>query len=291
VGAGVNNLYRATHLLHRASKRVIYLDASVQMATASIRVERHPLRLSREVRLNSYNHHALSPWLAETGFLTPLYFHHRENALQAFNMARWMTPEVSKWMLHSPALVLEFNEEHLRKMITLAAETDYGKDLSEWSREALENLTLEFPQLENVPESGYFVRMSGCSLKDADNGNQKPIFSLYDTFLKIISSKRSVTFLLAFLAQEDKIDYNIFFFPYYEELDKLSEWRCFICKDDVVAISQSRFYQNNHDGITDEALLSLVHQSRALWTMVKPELGFDSCIFDCMQRLGRKTSR
>ena len=129
------------------------------------------------------------------------------------------------------------------------------------------------------PPDTFFVRMSTCSAKDADSGNRRSIFTIAKAMFKIISSKRTLQTMIDFLAAADDVDNRICFFPYIV-LDKLSEWRCFVYQSRVVAISQSRFYQANHEGIEDGALKTLVGQAQKLWDDIAPELSFDSCILD-----------
>ncbi|EQB51035.1 hypothetical protein CGLO_09473 [Colletotrichum gloeosporioides Cg-14] len=88
---------------------------------------------------------------------------------------------------------------------------------------------------KNFPQ-GYFVRMSHCSPKDVDAGTLRPVFTIKDALAKLVSSNQ------------------LFFFPCHADLDRLSEWRCYINKNRVVTISQSKFYQCDHPGITDDAL-------------------------------------
>ncbi|KAJ3958933.1 hypothetical protein N0V92_004474 [Colletotrichum tropicale] len=126
---------------------------------------------------------------------------------------------------------------------------------------------------KNSPQA-YFIRMSHCSPKDADGGTLRPIFTIKDALVKLVSSKRTAHPLLNLYYEYQHADEipnsQLFFFPYHAGLDRLSEWRCYIKKTKVVAISQSRFYQCNHQGITDNALRSLAMQVRRLWARWLP---------------------
>ncbi|KAH7354631.1 hypothetical protein BKA65DRAFT_581025 [Rhexocercosporidium sp. MPI-PUGE-AT-0058] len=252
------------------------------MISGRILIGRRPLRTRPEDRVNAYNHHALAPWLAETGILTPLYFYRRAQEIRPFNMARWITPPaVRQHMLRCPTFVLDFTPEHLQRILRAAAISRYGAaENLPLVKGDLEKMADELGNLDDVPAEGFFVRVSNCSLKDADDGNQKPLYTIYDALIKIISSKRAVHSLLDLQSESDTVDHKIFFFPYFEDLDKLSEWRCFIYNGDIVAISQTRFYQNHHAGVKDEALRDLVRQARRLWRQIAPAFEFDSTILD-----------
>ncbi|KAI1862216.1 uncharacterized protein JN550_010372 [Neoarthrinium moseri] len=146
-------------------------------------------------------------------------------------------------------------------------------------RPALQALSDELPQPAEVTESGFFVRMSHCSPKDADNGDLKPVNNIREALIKIISSKRTVQSLLSLCtAVACDVDSKIFLFT-YAKIDKLSEWRCFIHNDRVVAISQTRFHCHNYD-LSDESLRRLVEQARLSWRDISPTLGFTSCALD-----------
>lgn len=197
-------------------------------------------------------------------------------------MARWITsPAVAKHMLRRPTIVLDFTPVHLQTILRAAAISRYGAaENIHLIKEDLERMATELGELDDVPEEGFFVRVSNCSLKDADDGNQKPLSTIYDVLVKIISSKRAVHSLLDLQSESDTVDHKIFFFPYFAGLDKLSEWRCFIYKGEIVAISQTRFYQNHHSGVRDEALRELVRQARRLWREIAPAFEFECTILD-----------
>ncbi|KAK1471205.1 hypothetical protein CTAM01_16636 [Colletotrichum tamarilloi] len=105
-----------------------------------------------------------------------------------------------------------------------------------------------------------------------------------EAIVKLGSSKRTVQALLSLfyqLGQNGKFsDNQVYFFPYYTDLDRLSEWRCYVNEAHIVAISQSRFYQPNHAGIIDEMLGRLASQARHLWSRIASDLNFKSCILD-----------
>ncbi|CZT07186.1 uncharacterized protein RAG0_12717 [Rhynchosporium agropyri] len=252
------------------------------MISDGILIGRRPLRTRPEDRVNAYKHQALAPWLADTGMLTPLYFHRRAQKIRLFNMARWIaTPAVTKHMLRRPKVVLEFTNEHLQTLLRVAAISDYGipEKIHIISAE-LEKVAKELGELGDVPLEGFFVRVSNFSLKDADDGNQKPLFAIYSALLKILSTKRAVYSLLDLQYETDLVDHKIFFFLYYTALDKLGEWRCFIFRGDLVAMSQTRFYQNHHAIVKHDAIRELVRQARELWEEIKPSFEFESTILD-----------
>ncbi|PVH78923.1 hypothetical protein DL98DRAFT_516419 [Cadophora sp. DSE1049] len=252
------------------------------MISDTILIGRRPLRTRPEDRVNAYNHHSLAPWLAETGILTPLYFHRRAQEIRPFNMARWISPPaLAKHMLRRPSVVLQFSQEQLQVLLRAAAISRYGaKEKLGLISEDLERMASELGELGDVPAEGFFVRVSNCSLKDADDGNQKPLYTIYDALVKIISSKRAAHSFLDLQYETDTVDQKIFFFPYFAGLDKLSEWRCFVFKGEIVAISQTRFYQNHHAGVKDGALRELVRQARVLWVEIGTAFEFESTILD-----------
>lgn len=51
-------------------------------------------------------------------------------------------------------------------------------------------------------------------------------------------------------------------------------------KGEISAISQTRFYQNHHAGVSDGALRELVGQARRLWEGIGKEFEFESTILD-----------
>lgn len=258
-------------------------------------IQRKTLNTSPSARLNSYNRHALAPWLQETGYLTPKYFYLRDRALEPFNMGSWLSPTIQKHLLRPASLVVELSPSEISSLLEIAADAEYNVDaatqdprlhgLSQRMKSARPQLTI--PDLSAVDiEAGFFIRMSPCSPKDVDGGNPQPVRSIIEALTKLVASKRTVASLLRLHNQAndctttESLNSKLFFFPYCDDLDPLSEWRCYVCKNTLVAISQSRFYQPNHPGITDNAIYSLVRQAQYLWTAVKPELSFDSCVLD-----------
>ncbi|KAI8302707.1 hypothetical protein K4K61_007745 [Colletotrichum sp. SAR11_59] len=76
------------------------------------------------------------------------------------------------------------------------------------------------------PPQGYFVRMSHWSPKDADAGTLRPVPTIKDAFVKLVSSKRTVQALLNLYYEyqrADEVPDSLFFFPYHTDLDRLSE--------------------------------------------------------------------
>lgn len=184
-------------------------------------------------------------------------------------------------MLRQPSIVLEFSPEQLQVLLCSAAISRYGaKERLDLVKDDLEKMATELGDLGDVPPEGFFVRVSNCSLKDADDGNQNPLYTVYEALVKIISSKRAVHSFLDLQHEIDMVDHMIFFFPYFTGLDKLSEWRCFVYKGEIVAISQTRFYQNHHGGVRDGALRELVRQAKRLWQEIGSEFEFESTILD-----------
>ncbi|KAG4417495.1 hypothetical protein IFR04_009378 [Cadophora malorum] len=171
-------------------------------------------------------------------------------------MARWISPPaVAKDMLRQPSVILEFSPEHLEVLLRSAAISRYGaKEKLDLVKEYLKKMAAELGDLGDVPPEGFFVRVSNCSLKDADDGNQKPLYTIYDSLVKIISSKRAVH---SFLDLQHETDTG-----------------------EISAISQTRFYQNHHAGVSDGALRELVGQARRLWEEIGKEFEFESTILD-----------
>lgn len=268
-----------------------------------ITIQRMPLRIASDDRLNSYNHHALAPWLAETGYLTPLFLHRRQRALDAFNMARVMSPRLADWMLARPAAVLQLSREQIERLLGVAARTEYGTRVGAGEDTALRAIADELAgalavekddataPLPDPGPDGFFVRMSHCSPKDADGGDLLPVFSIREALGKIIASRRTVHTLISLCVPPSgcdadiAVDGKIYLFPYVR-IDKLSEWRCFVHGGRVVAISQTRFHQHNRNGISDEALQRLVTQARELWDDIQVGLNFDSCALDVYGEVG-----
>lgn len=250
-------------------------------------IQRRPLNTSPSARLNSYNHHALAPWLEQTGYLTPSYLHKREQEIAPFNMGRWLTPRIQECMLNPPAATHHLLKDEVRRLPEVAAELNYNMVEAEKS-EALSELAAEMEQktkgLQNATSAGYFVRTSHCSPKDADGVNLQPVNNMREALVKLVSSKRTIQALLSLfyqLIQDANFwDNQLYFFPYYTKLDRLSEWRCYVKEGHIVAISQSRFYQPSHAGITDSMLRRLASQSRRLWSCIALDLNFKSCILD-----------
>ncbi|KAK1541076.1 hypothetical protein CPAR01_07065 [Colletotrichum paranaense] len=250
-------------------------------------IQRRPLNTSPSARLNSYNHHALAPWLAETGYLTPSYLARREQEIAPFNMGRWLTPQIQECMLNQPATIQHFTKDEVRQLLEVAAELNFDTAKAEKS-DGLSELAAEMEQKTkghpDATSAGYFIRTSHCSPKDADGGNLQPVNNIREALVKLVSSKRTVQALLSLFYQlsqdANSPDNQLYFFPYYTDLDRLSEWRCYVKEGRIVAISQSRFYQPNHGGITDEMLGRLATQARHLWSRIAPDLNFKSCILD-----------
>ncbi|KXH45617.1 hypothetical protein CSIM01_09686 [Colletotrichum simmondsii] len=222
-----------------------------------------------------------------TGYLTPSYLDLREKEIAPFNMACWLTSQIQECTLNLPAAIHHFAKDEVRQLLEVAAELNYDTAKAEKS-DALSELAAEMEQktkvLETGPSAGYFIRTSHCSPKDADGGNLQPVGNMREALVKLVSSKRTVQALLSLFYQFSQNgkspDDQLYFFPYYTHLDRLSEWRCYVKEGHIVAISQSRFYQPNHAGITDEMLRRLATQARYLWLRIAPDLNFKSCILD-----------
>lgn len=249
----------------------------------TIAIQRLPLNISPSARINSYNHHALAPWLEQTGYLTPLYFFYRERALGQYDMARWLVPAIrNSFMLTKPSAIIELPTSVVEKLLSIASKIGQDRVPIERFSYSLHYIAATLPQPEMVPEGGFFVRLSKCSPKDVDGGNQKPVFTIYEALMKLVASKRArIAFRqLAHGDNEDQVDNKLYLFPYVTDLDRLSEWRCYVHRGQVTAISQSRFYASNHAGITDSMLEELVRKIRKMWHELSDLVAFDSCVLD-----------
>ncbi|KAF5521129.1 hypothetical protein CGCA056_v006134 [Colletotrichum aenigma] len=183
-------------------------------------------------------------------------------------MGQWLSPAIQRHMLHPPFAVHRLSKTEVVALLEVASEVQY--DMSKARKgEKLQSLAgsinADIDGFGKNSAQGYFVRMSHCSPKDADAGTLRPVFTIKDALVKLVSSERTVQVLLNLYYEyqhADEIpDPQLFFFPYHADVDRLSEWRCFIDKTRVVAIIQSKFYQCNHPAITDDALRSLAMQS------------------------------
>ncbi|KAF7190584.1 hypothetical protein HII31_07743 [Pseudocercospora fuligena] len=247
---------------------------------AQIDIQRCPLKTSPNDRLNAYNRHALAPWIAETGYLTPAYLYRREKERLPFNMGRWMSQKVAASMLHPPLLGFHLNHEIVTRLLEIAMKCQYSTQLAKAYRADIDHLEDRFPSLIGS-ETGYFVRLSESSPKDVDDGNLQPVHSVAGALQKLVCSKRAVQALLSIYQSDDRTtDNELYFFPYHAGLDRLSEWRCYIHNSEVVAISQSRFYQPYHEDVSDHALQNMVVQARRLWQEISTELPFTACALD-----------
>ncbi|KAK1708839.1 D123-domain-containing protein [Colletotrichum lupini] len=202
-------------------------------------------------------------------------------------MGRWLTPHIQECMLNPSAAIHHFTKAEVRGLLEIAARLNHKLAKADKSQ-SLSGLAAEMEQkpksLQDATSAGYFIRISHCSPKDADGGNLQPVNNMREALVKLVSSKRTVQALLSLFyqfGQNGKFsDNQLYFFPYYADLNRLSEWRCYIKRSHIVAISQSRFYQPNHAGITDEMLGRLASQARHLWSRIAPDLNFKSCILD-----------
>ncbi|KAL2879851.1 hypothetical protein SGCOL_004896 [Colletotrichum sp. CLE4] len=202
-------------------------------------------------------------------------------------MGRWLTPRTQECMLNPPAAIHYLSKDEVRKLLEIAAELKYSMLEAEKSDD-LSKLSAEMEKrtegLQTGTPAGYFIRTSHCSPKDADGGNLQPVNSMRETLTKLVSSKRIVQALLGLYYQfnqdAESPDNQLYVFPYFTHLDRLSEWRCYVKESHIVAISQSRFYQPNYAGITDKMLSKLVFQAHRLWSRIVPDLDFKSCILD-----------
>jgi len=125
--------------------------------------------------------------------------------------------------------------------------------------------------------------MSHCSPKDVDDGRIRRVYTLKHAISRLVCSKRTVQALLSLYHSTDEedqqVDTQVYFFPFCE-LERLSEWRCYIRNGKIVAVSQSAFYQCNHRGITARALREMVRRGQILWSSVSGELDFGLCVLD-----------
>ncbi|KXH67668.1 hypothetical protein CSAL01_08702 [Colletotrichum salicis] len=116
---------------------------------ARVAIQRRPLNTSPSARLNSYNHHALAPWLEHTGYLTTLYLNRREQEIAPFNMGRWLTPRIQECMLNPPAAIHHLAKDEIRRLLEIAAELNYDISKAEKS-ETLGVLAAEMEQRTEV---------------------------------------------------------------------------------------------------------------------------------------------
>ncbi|KAI8209243.1 hypothetical protein K4K52_000679 [Colletotrichum sp. SAR 10_76] len=166
---------------------------------SAVIIERRPLDTSPAARLNSYNHHALAPWLEETGYLTPLFFHKTEKEIAPCNMGQWLSPAIQRHMLHPPVAVHRLSKTEVVALLEVASEVQYDMSSPEQSAR-LQSLAVRIKETMDVfgktSPQGYFVRRSHCSPKDADGGTLRPVFTIKDAIVKLVSSKRTVQALL-----------------------------------------------------------------------------------------------
>lgn len=147
-------------------------------------------------------------------------------------------------MLNPPAAIHHFTKAEVRRLLEIAAGLNHNLAKAEKSQ-SLSGLAAEREQkpksLQDATSAGYFIRISHCSPKDADEGNLQPVNNMREALLKLVSSKRTVQALLSLfyrLSQDTKSpDNQLYFFPYYAHLDRSSEWRCYVNEGHIVAIS------------------------------------------------------
>ncbi|KAE9582603.1 hypothetical protein CGMCC3_g1639 [Colletotrichum fructicola] len=157
---------------------------------SAVIIERRPLDTSPAARLNSYNHHALAPWLEETGYLTPLFLHKRKKEIAPCNMGPWLSPAIRLHMLHPPVAVHRLSQTEVVALLEVASEVQHDVTKAE-SIDRLQSLACRINEtmgLRQEPQ-GYFVRMGHCSPKDADAGTLRPVFTIKDALVKLVSSK------------------------------------------------------------------------------------------------------
>lgn len=253
----------------------------------TVEIQRVPLSTSPSSRINSYNRHAFAPWIKETGYLTPRYLSNLKRERLPFNMGRWMTQSIASYMLRPPLAIIDLHQELVEKLLRIAACCQYSALAARRHADELAELADLATGFRPLPActSGYFIRLSESSPKDVDNGDLRPVHSMAEAFQKLVCSKRAVQALLTVHHTRSDIDNSLYFFPFHEALDKLSEWRCFVHENRVVAISQSRFYQPYHSGVGDELLRGLVFRVRGLWRKIYHEVIFSSCTLDVYAEL------
>lgn len=166
---------------------------------SAVIIERRPIDTSPAARLNSYNHHALAPWLEETGYLKPLFLNKREKEIVACNMGQRLSPAIQRHMLHPPVAVHRLSKTEVVTLLEVASEVQHDVTKAE-STDRLQSLACRIDaNLDGFGKNssqGYFVRMSHCSPKDADGGTLRPVFTIKDAIVKLVSSKRTVQALL-----------------------------------------------------------------------------------------------
>ncbi|KAF4908137.1 hypothetical protein CGCF415_v006770 [Colletotrichum fructicola] len=165
---------------------------------SAVIIERRPLDTSPAARLNSYNHHALAPWLEETGYLTPLFLHKRKKEIAPCNMGPWLSPAIRLHMLHPPVAVHRLSQTEVVALLEVASEVQHDVTKAE-SIDRLQSLACRInetmggfgknPPPPPPPPPRYFVRMGHCSPKDADAGTLRPVFTIKDALVKLVSSK------------------------------------------------------------------------------------------------------
>ncbi|KAK3678733.1 hypothetical protein LTR78_001186 [Recurvomyces mirabilis] len=184
------------------------------MAETSIVIQRKTLNTSPDARLNSYDHHSRAPWLEGTGYLTPLYLYHREQALLPFHVAHWMTSGVEPRMLAQPSWIIDVSRDQIEGLLTLAAKIDYNRDKHGEIWAELSDIVQSFPYLP-WSTTGHFVRMSSCSFKDLDHRFLKATYGIRGAMLKLVHSKATEHSLLNLLDREDFVlDNKLNVFPF-----------------------------------------------------------------------------
>ncbi|EME40199.1 hypothetical protein DOTSEDRAFT_38184 [Dothistroma septosporum NZE10] len=197
----------------------------------------------------------MAPWLAEAGYLTPLYLHRREQERIPCNMARWLSPEKSKHMLRPPAYVLSPSIAQIIRMLQIAAKCAYSTSTASQYPLELQRIAASFPPLPRSHD-GYLVRLSESSPKDV---------TMTDAFLTFVCSKRAVQALPALHASDD---------------DALLTGSANGAATSIQTKSWPWILPSTPSCVKDTRLRDMVQQIKTLWDQIAPTLAFTTCILD-----------
>ncbi|KAF4921956.1 hypothetical protein CGCVW01_v005611 [Colletotrichum viniferum] len=156
---------------------------------SAVVIERRPLDTSPAAPLNSYNHHALAPWVEETGYLTPLFLHRREKEIAPCNMGQWLSPACQRHM--QPCCIRQLlstdcprrKSLHYSRLLRKRSTTCQRQKRTRDSKSLAGSINANLDGFGKNSSQGYFVRMSHCSPKDADAGTLRPVFTIKDALV------------------------------------------------------------------------------------------------------------
>ena len=224
---------------------------------------------------NSNNHHECAPWSAAPD--TPDFVRAYQAACLPFNYLCWYTPALQPYMATRLLAVIPLQGTQrtvLQELQTLLSYRDMHAVTKQDGYVDLSHAIDVFLHNHNLHGNPMFMRMSGCSTKDATDGVPQPVTRGADAVQQLISSKRCSR---CFPHDGEAL----LFFAWEATLDPLRECRAFVREGRITAVSQyTWFHVGDWPSLSEVQLRDVFSQVQVFWDTVAPHLTVRDAVMD-----------